>query len=233
MKVTRLRILVALLIGLAAAWAILVGIERLHREPENYTLIEDGLWMGGNTELPPPGTRAVLNLCEFEDPYECEVHAWVKVRDAKAPSIAWLQEQVEFIETQRGAGRTTFVHCFQGVSRSGLVVTAYLMRKHSWTRDEAIAKIREKRPQLRPNPAFMELLSEWENRPRRLACTGPACAGEPPALRPLQIPPLAIGTSNQRLRIRIGDEQFLRVPLDAAAESIRDVAEMIGFCQPA
>jgi hypothetical protein len=165
MKVTRLRTLVALLICIVAAWPILVGIERLHREPENYTLIEDGLWMGGNTERPPPGTRAVLNLCEFEDLYECEVHQWNGIRDAKAPSIGWLQEQVEFIETQRSAGRTTFVHCFQGASRSGLVVTAYLMRKHSWTRDEAIAKIREKRPQLRPNPAFMELLSEWENRP--------------------------------------------------------------------
>jgi protein-tyrosine phosphatase len=54
------------------------------------------------------------------------------------------------------------VHCFQGASRSGLVMTAYLMREHDWTRDEAMAHIRARRPQLRPNPAFMKLLDEWE-----------------------------------------------------------------------
>jgi hypothetical protein len=168
MKWTRRRVLVALLIACVAAWLTLVGIERLYREPENYSQIEPGLWMGGNTDAPPPGTRAVLNLCEFEDLYESEVHSWKAIRDAKpAPSLEWLKEQVEFIETQRAAGRTTFVHCFQGASRSGLVVTAYLMHKHTWTRDEALAKIREKRPQLRPNPAFMELLLEWEKSARQ------------------------------------------------------------------
>ncbi len=81
-----------------------------------------------------------------------------------APSIAWLAKQVKFVETQRAAGRTTYVHCFQGASRSGLVVTAYLMHKKHWTRDKALAYIRTRRPQIRPNPAFMELLNEWERR---------------------------------------------------------------------
>src|SRR5262249_3866782 len=140
MNVTRRGVLIAILVVLvAAAWPVLWGIDQLYREPENYSLIEDGLWMGGNTERPPPGTRAVLNLCELDDPYRCEVHAWKSIRDAApAPSIDWLKEQVDFIEAQRNAGRTTFVHCVQGASRSGLVVTAYLMRKHGWTRDKAI-----------------------------------------------------------------------------------------------
>src|SRR5262249_14301599 len=47
-------------------------------------------------------------------------------------------------------------------SRSGLVAAAYLMYEHGWTRDEALAFLRTKHPQVRPNPGFMRLLAEWE-----------------------------------------------------------------------
>jgi len=66
------------------------------------------------------------------------------------------------VDAQRQAGRTVFVHCFAGVSRSGMVVTAYLMFKHGWTRDQALEFVRSKRPSAKPNGAFMELLLEWE-----------------------------------------------------------------------
>ena len=55
---------------------------------------------------------------------------------------------------RRFADRVTFVHCRNGVSRSGLVVTAYLMHEHRWGRDEALAFLRTKRPIARPNVAF-------------------------------------------------------------------------------
>jgi protein-tyrosine phosphatase len=55
-----------------------------------------------------------------------------------------------------------FVHCRNGVSRSGMVVVAYLMAREGWSRDEAVAFVRSRRPGLRPNPAFMKLLLEWE-----------------------------------------------------------------------
>jgi len=51
-----------------------------------------------------------------------------------------------------------------GVSRSVTVVTAYLMKQHGWSRDETLALVRQRRPQARPNPAFMDLLAEWEKR---------------------------------------------------------------------
>ncbi len=165
MKITRRGILILLLVACIAGWLILLALQRYYAEEENYAEIEPGLYMGGDVLEPPPGTSAVLNLCEQKDAYQCEVHVWEPIRDAApAPSIAWLKKQVEFVETQRNAGRTTYVHCFQGVSRSGLVVTAYLMHAHRWTRNEAMAFIRERRPQLRPNGAFMELLGEWERR---------------------------------------------------------------------
>ncbi len=43
-----------------------------------------------------------------------------------------------------------------------MVVTAYEMYKNHWTRDEALAFVRSKRPEVRPNPAFMRRLHEWE-----------------------------------------------------------------------
>src|SRR5205085_6500381 len=78
----------------------------------------------------------------------------------------WLRRQVDFIAAQRQAGRITFVHCLNGVSRSGLVVVAYLMQKNAWTREEALAFVQTRRP-VRPNPCFMGLLLEWEQSLRR------------------------------------------------------------------
>jgi protein-tyrosine phosphatase len=116
---------------------------------------------------PPPGTTAVLNLCESADEYEAPVQRWRPIADTSpAPSLHWLQEQVDFVEDRRADGMTVFVHCMNGVSRSGLVVTAYLMREHGWSRDQALEFLRGKRPDVRPNAAFMKLLLEWEKQLR-------------------------------------------------------------------
>ena len=124
--------------------------------------------MGGAVAAPPRGTRAVLNLCEKEDPYRCEFHFWEPIADSEpAQSLDWLRRMADFLDEKQRAGVTTYVHCRNGVSRSGLVVVAYEMRKNHWTRDEALAFVRSKRPITRPNPAFIRLLLEWE---RIVAC---------------------------------------------------------------
>lgn len=157
--------LLALAAVILVAAAVHLAVERFTREPPNYSRIEDGLYLGGFVTEPPPGTRAVLNLCESDDPYRVVSHRWEPIRDAEpAPSPDWLREQVKFVEDERVAGRTVFVHCRNGVSRSGMVVVAYFMARNGWTRDEAVAFVRSQRPDLRPNPAFMRLLAEWERR---------------------------------------------------------------------
>lgn len=163
MRISRFTILVVLLAGVIAAWLIALGVVRLYGPEEDYTQIEDGLYMGGFVEEPPPGTRAVLNLNVWPDSYRCEIQRHEPIRDAAAaPSLDWLREMVDFVRMQQADRRQTYVHCFQGVSRSGLVVTAYLMEKNDWTRDEALQYIRSKRPNVKPNEAFMQLLAEWE-----------------------------------------------------------------------
>ncbi len=139
------------------------AVEWFTRDKPNYARIEEGLWLGGFVPEPPKGTQVVANYCESEDPYQAEVHRWEPIRDASpAPSLDWLRSQVEFIQTQRNSGRIVYVHCRNGVSRSGMVVVAYIMARDRLTRDQAIEFVRAKRPELRPNRAFMELLIEWE-----------------------------------------------------------------------
>jgi hypothetical protein len=146
-----------------AVVAVRVGVDWFTREPPNYSRVDDGLWLGGFVAEPPRGVSAVLNLCESEDPYRAESHRWEPIRDAgPAPDLDWLRGQVDFIAAERAAGRVVFVHCRNGVSRSAMTLAAYLMRRENWSRDEALDFLRSRRPGVRPHPAFMRLLSEWE-----------------------------------------------------------------------
>ncbi len=157
------RLPVILLASFLAVWLKLLAFQRIGVQEPNYSRIEPGLHMGGHVPEPPRGTRSVLNLCEDADAYEAEVHRHEPIRDATpAPDLDWLRRMVEFVDEQRRAGRPVYVHCHQGISRSGMVVVAYLMAKHGWTRYEALAYVRTRRPGVRPNPAFMERLQEWE-----------------------------------------------------------------------
>ncbi len=159
---------VGLCVAILVVAGVHLGVEWFTREPPNYSKIEDGLWLGGSVTEPPSGTRAVLNLCESEDPYHAESHRWEPIRDAApAPSLDWLREQVGFIEAERTAGKMVYVHCRNGVSRSGMVVVAYFMARNGWTRDEAMDFVRARRSGLRPNPVFLQLLKEWEHTIKR------------------------------------------------------------------
>jgi len=105
----------------------------------------------------------VLNLCGQKDPYAVDNLLWEPILEGgKEPDLDWLRRMVKFIDSQQQAGRITFVHCLAGMNRSGMVVTAYLMSKHNWSRDQALKVVQSKRPQIQPNPSLMRLLDEWE-----------------------------------------------------------------------
>ena len=155
-----------LLAGAVLILAALVVFPRVGQpapEPPNWSLIEPGLYMGGRVDKPPAGVGAVLNLSLQKDDYSAEAYRWEGIPDGEPlPTVEWLRKQVAFVDEQRKAGRTVFVHCDAGVSRSGLVMTAYLMWREHWTVEEALKYIREKREIVRPNMVFMGLLKEWE-----------------------------------------------------------------------
>ena len=145
-----------------------VAVDWYTREPPNYFLIEEGLWLGGKVAQPPPGTHAVLNLCEAENDYRVASQQWAPIRDAQpAPDVEWLRTQVDFIKSERENQHTVYVHCMNGASRSGMVMTAYIMQREGWSREQALEFLRARRPEVRPNPAFLELLVEWERTMKR------------------------------------------------------------------
>ena len=146
-----------LLAGRADAQPVVVRIVT-----PTYSKIEDGLFLGGFVEKPPDVT-AVLNVCEAKNSYGLKYSRFSPIPDSKpAPSLDWLKEQVDFVDEHRKADRAVYVHCAVGISRSGMVVVAYLMQRDKLTRDEALKLVKGKREMVQPNPAFMELLTEYE-----------------------------------------------------------------------
>jgi hypothetical protein len=168
----RLKLLLVVLLAAVLVWLSFLWLARSY-DKAPYSLIEEGLYAGRYTPSPPPGTTAVVNLCETKDPYEADVGLWEPIRDAPpAPSLDWLGRVVKFIEDQRQTGHTVNIHCANGVSRSGLVCIAYLMREHHWTLEQAMMFARSKRPEIRPNPAFGPLLTDWERALKQVGASG-------------------------------------------------------------
>jgi atypical dual specificity phosphatase len=65
------------------------------------------------------------------------------------------------IASKQGTGRI-LVHCMAGISRSPMVVTAYLMKRKGMTLKAALAQIVGVRPQISPNAGFIQQLKEVE-----------------------------------------------------------------------
>ncbi|CAM6066455.1 unnamed protein product [Sphagnum tenellum] len=78
-----------------------------------------------------------------------------------------LDECLEFIESGRKDGGIVLVHCFAGVSRSGAVVTAYLMKKECLTMDNALESLKKASEIVCPNDGFRQQLLMFEE----MGCT--------------------------------------------------------------
>jgi|ERR1043166_776755 hypothetical protein len=158
------RLLLLAILGACACVGIWFWLRRLGESGEetSYHLIEEGLYLGSSVARPPPDTSAVVNLCGREDPYKVDASLWEPILEGgKPPDVAWLKRVVGFIDAQRRARRTVYVHCLAGVDRSAMVVTAYLMFEHGWDRDTALGHVKAGRPQAHPDPTFMQLLADW------------------------------------------------------------------------
>ena len=65
----------------------------------------------------------------------------------------------EALGTQSGR---VLVHCNAGISRSGTVVIAYIMKTRYLSLQEASGLVQTKRPKVRPNDGFSAQLKEFE-----------------------------------------------------------------------
>lgn len=129
--------------------------------------IIDGVFFGAYPRIPPE-QRAVLDLTsEFSRPrvlhgvaYQC-----VAMLDLVNPDEVVLRVAVDKLEQLRTTQGSVLVHCALGLSRSALVVTAWLLQRYpELTLAQAVAQVRKARPQVVFTPEHMELLEKWKTK---------------------------------------------------------------------
>jgi hypothetical protein len=76
-----------------------------------------------------------------------------RVSDASANKSAMSEES---------SGPAVLVHCIQGVSRSGAIIVAYLMRTKSIDYESALALAQKSRSIITPNSGFADQLRIWQ-----------------------------------------------------------------------
>ncbi len=77
------------------------------------------------------------------------------------PSMRQLDEIIRFIEQQNSSSSRVLVHCAEGMGRTGTVLAAYLVAQ-GFGADEAIKRVREKRPGSIQTPEQENVIREFE-----------------------------------------------------------------------
>ncbi|KAI9677999.1 MAG: hypothetical protein M1817_005943 [Caeruleum heppii] len=96
------------------------------------------------------------HICDF-------IHQMLERGPAESPQLTDSEAYGDKASTpsEPPQGRV-LVHCSEGISRSGTIVVAYLMREQRLGRDEVLANVRMKRPRVKPSSNFMDQLDVWK-----------------------------------------------------------------------
>ncbi|KLO13174.1 phosphatases II [Schizopora paradoxa] len=100
------------------------------------------------------------------NPVENVVYQRISISDSPSSSIIKVCDSACYIidaalSSHNGTGKI-LVHCSAGISRSPMVVAAYLMRRRGMSLREALSQIIQVRPQVSPNAGFLAQLKELE-----------------------------------------------------------------------
>jgi len=90
----------------------------------------------------------------------------VSLSDSPSSSIAKVCDSActiidAALKSRNGTGKI-LVHCSAGISRSPMVVAAYLMKRRQMSLRDALRQIIQARPQVSPNPGFLQQLKDLE-----------------------------------------------------------------------
>ena len=141
-------------------------IDNYDIEPFAVPLPDDpGVLLGNSVSAPHAETDVVLSLCRMgthRAPGVSESHELMIVDsplDRHNPNLDFvLRDTADAIVQWRDEGRTVFVHCAAGVSRTSVVAAAYLARRLDVDGITALDRVIDAHPVANPNPGFLEAL---------------------------------------------------------------------------
>lgn len=179
-------------------------------------VINDGSFFACN------GITHVVSVCDRVPParfgLKCMQLAIHDNEGSAADLYAQLPACVTFMKRAIDHGGRVYVHCQSGISRSPAIVMAYLMVVHEQSFQEALATLRDVRPQVDPNEAFKRQLCRFGHPRYRVRLPGvhlPVISGSQPHPEQAQI---SAATVRESL-FAVTTPAVHDVPLDAAASS--------------
>jgi len=124
------------------------------------------LFVGGVIMQGPerPAVDHVLNLCPEPNPWLVNDITYPGDRFSCKGEMALgmrlddLREEAEWVIERLRAGRAVLVHCYAGINRSSTVCCAALILLEGLTAEQALARVRESRPGVQPDPYHWFLL---------------------------------------------------------------------------
>ncbi|XP_076452305.1 serine/threonine/tyrosine-interacting-like protein 1 [Babylonia areolata] len=127
-----------------------------------------GNWRQGNAPYIQKDLKikAHVNVCVeaetfFKDPGP--EHCHLQVEDTNdADLLTHFDKACNFIEEHRQKSQAVLVFDHLGISRCATIVIAYLMKHNQWPLMRAYFHVQNCLSTLRPNRAFVQQLSEWE-----------------------------------------------------------------------
>ncbi|KAI8334725.1 protein-tyrosine phosphatase-like protein [Chlamydoabsidia padenii] len=130
------------------------------------------VWIGGyaamesRSFLKKNNIKRILSLGHFHALYpETEFnHKIIPITDNPETNIIrWFPDTTRFISDGLNKDERILVHCLAGISRSPTVVAGYMMEKDHMRWKVALAKIKQNRPFVDPNPGFKKQLQLFQD----------------------------------------------------------------------
>lgn len=75
----------------------------------------------------------------------------------------YFDSTADYIEEKRKKGKTVFVHCHMGKSRSVSIIISYMIKYHSFSYESAFAYIKQLKPDIKPNRGFIKQLRIYKD----------------------------------------------------------------------